>query len=522
MATAALDKPSLTPPELRRKKAEVDGRLKARDDEQSRLLVDLSGDGVKPDDERWKTADGFTAEILHLRKLSEGFRVQIEAAERWAAVDDDLNGDGSNADGSGRLDRGDPMMPHNDDGNTRHGRFQYSMLKAIRSGMADYYKRPDWKLDGLELETHQEMVKRRAGQEGLHPLRGILIPLDLPIDRRASHRFAERAGIDVSTLALRRVPHGITPMQAARNRLEQRASGTFDTTAGGGAIPTILDTTIIELLRARMVTPGLGARFMTDMQGLFAIPRQATASTFYMVSQGGGVTATNQTIDQVPFSPHTGGVQTTYTRQLLEQINVDAEMFVREDQAAVVARGVETAAFNGQGSGGFPLGILNNMQVAVYAIGVNGGAPTWTQIVTQEAYPAYFNADVGSLAYVTDALTRGTLKTTAKIGSTYPIYLWNTEAPDFPTNGYPCAITNLLPQNIVKGSGTNLHVMIFGNWEDLVYALWSGMDTIVDPFTQAANGGVVITTLQDFDVNIRHYQSFCNCTDIVSLTAPII
>ena len=64
--------------------------------------------------------------------------------------------------------------------------------------------------------------------------------------------------------------------------------------------------------------------------------------------------------------------------------------------------------------------------------------------------------------------------------------------------------------------------MIYGNWNDLIYAFWSGMDTIVDPYTQAANGGVVITTLQDFDVNIRHYQSFCNCVDIISMTAPTI
>lgn len=508
MPPAAIDKPSLTPPELRRKKAEIDGRLKAKEQESSQLLVDFAKEGRAVTDDEWTSADGLTREILSLRRLSDGFAQQIETANRWEDVDDQLNGDGSNLDGSGRLDR---EMPHSDPKNTRNGKFSYSILAAWRSGMADYYNRPDWKLKGLELETHQEMSSKRQSL-GCKPNKGVMIPLDLPVDRRQAFRFASRAGIKT----------GYMRYEEAMRR-ESRANGTFDTNAGGGSIPSILDTTIIELLRARMVTPGLGARFMTDMQGLFAIPRQSTASTFYMVTQGGSVTATNQTIDQVPFAPHTGGVQTTYTRQLLEQTNQDAEMFVREDHAAVVARGVEAAAFNGQGSGGFPLGILNNMQVAVYAIGANGGAPTWSQIVSQEAYISYFNADVGSLAYVTDALTRGTLKTTVKVsGSTFPIYLWNTEAPDFPINGYPCAITNLLPQNIVKGSGTNLHTMIYGNWEDLIYAMWSGMDTIIDPFTQAANGGVVITTLQDFDVNIRHYQSFCNCTDIVSMTAPLI
>jgi len=513
MATAALDKPSLTPPELRRKKAEVDGKLRAKDEEQSRLLGELSGDGVKPDDERWSRADGHTTEILQLRKLSGLYAQQITAAEQWEKADDfDEGTDGGAETRTGRLAEMDPALPHNDPKNvgTRHS---YSLLKAWRSGMADYYHRPDWKLSGLELEVHQEMLKKRSAMPDLHNLQGtVLIPLDLPVDRRASFRFASRAGIKTGFMRYEEAQR----RDAIREGREVRASGTFDTTAGGGAIPTILDTTIIELLRARMVTPGLGARFLVDMQGLFAIPRQSTASAFYMVSQGGSVTPTNQTIDQVPFSPHTGGVQTTYTRQLLEQVNVDAEMFVREDHAAVVARGVETAAFNGPGAGGFPLGILNNMQVAVYALGANGLAPSWTQVVAQETYVAGFNADVGSLSYVTDALTRGTMKVTAKIGSTYPIYLWNTEAPDFPTNGYPCAITNLLPQNIIKGTSTNLHCMIFGNFEDLVYAMWSGMDTIIDPFTQAANGGVVITTLQDFDVNIRHYQSFCNCVDIIS------
>src|SRR5262249_54710104 len=154
------------------------------------------------------------------------------------------------------------------------------------------------------------------------------------------------------------------------------------------------------------------------------------------------VTASNQTIDQVPFSPHTGGAYTTYTRQFLEQTNQDAEMFVREDLSAVVARGVGTAAFNGQASLGDPMGILQNPHAGIYSLGTNSAAPTWTMLVALEAYVAYFNADVGTLGYVTDALIRGTLKTTLKIsGSNFPIYLWNTEAPNFPTNGYPCEVT---------------------------------------------------------------------------------
>ncbi len=488
----------MTPPELKRKRAELVGRAKAKREESGKLFEDGTKDGRLMLDDELKKADGITKEWCELISNIETLDSQIVAAERFAVFEDAEKNGAKDTSG----DRGmDGDSPHNDKKNTRNGRHGYSLIKAMRSSLADICHKPEWKLNGLELEVHDELNKKRIAQDR-PTARGIMVPHDLPVDRRAAERFARNSSMSTQF---------------------QREDRAFDTTAGGGSIPTILDTTMIELLRARMVTMGLGAKSMTDMQGLFAIPRQSTASTFYMVTQGASVTATNQTIDQIPFSPHTGGVQTAYTRQLLEQTNQDAEMFVREDQAAVVARGVETAALNGQGSNGFPLGLLQNIQIAVYALGTNGAAPSWTQLVAMQAYLSYFNADVGSLGYVTDALTRGTLQTTAKIGSTFPIYLWNTEAPTAPVAGYPCGVTNLLPQNIVKGSGTNLHAMIYGNWSDMIYAFWSGMDTIVDPYTQAANGGVVITTLQDFDVNIRHYQSFANCADIISgITAPVI
>ena len=484
-----MSKPTLTPPELRRRKADKEA-------EGHRLFDEWTKDGATLTDEQFKQLDDVADEV---RRLD----LQVQAAERWHAVDGELE-DRDKGGSTGRV----TDMPHTDDKNTKNGRHQYSLLKAIRARMEP----TRYKFDGIEREVHDEMCSERISC-GLKPAQGIMVPLDLPIDARASLRWAQRNGVGNRRLQ---------DMIATRNLLagmeEQRA---LDTTAGGGSIPTILDTTMIELLRPRLATYRLGARTMTDMQGLFAIPRQATAATFSMVTQGSAVTASNQTIDQVPFSPHTGGVQTQYTRQFLEQTNQDAEMFVREDHAAVVARGVETAALNGQGSGGYPLGILNNPQIDVLSIGTSGGAPTWTTVIAQTAAVAYFNADVGSLAFLTDALVRATLQTTLKIsGSNFPIYLWNTEAPEAPVAGYPCGITNLLPQNLVKGSGTGLHALLYGNWEDLIYAFWSGMDMIVDPYTQAGQGAVIITTLQDFDVNVRHYQSFANCVDI-SITSGI-
>lgn len=490
------DKPDDSVPSIKRKLSTV--KTEARSYYQEKTKKDDKGNEREMTEEEFTKMEEFTSQTLKLER-------QLEIAERWSVVDND---DEPLSPQDRRDKRGNHHMPYDDDSNTHNGRLKYSMCRAILNvGWPREYP-----LQGIERETHDELVKERRSQDRSYS--GTLIPMDLPINLRASMAYARRMGFDRDTLA---------DMANARKQLAWVQQRALDTTAGAGSIPTIVDTTIIDLLRPRMVTANMGARLMTDMQGLFAIPRQTTASTFYMVTQGGSITASNQTIDQVPFVPHTGGAYTTYTRLFLEQTNQDTEQFVREDQSAQVARGVETAGLNGQGALGWPTGLLQNPQIGVFPLGTNGGVPTWTQLISMIAYLGYYNADVGNLSFVCDALIRGTMQLTLKVGgSTFPIYLWNTEAPEFPLAGHRCPVTNLLPQNITKGSASNLHAMIFGNWEDMIYAFWSGLDVIVDPYTAAASGAVNIVSLQDFDVNERHYQSFSNCIDIISsITAPI-
>lgn len=385
-------------------------------------------------------------------------------------------------DNPGRV--GEPLLPHNDPANTRDGLHGYSVLKALRQ-MMDAKSGVGSGLDGVERETHDELAKFRSRKA-----QGVLIPWDLAVPRSA-------------------VSRGV----------QMRATGTVDTTAGTGAIPTILGP-MIDILRARMVTAGLGATFLPDMTGKFALPRQNQAGTAYWVAEGGAPTTSNQTIDQVAFDPKTVGAYTDYTRRLLEQSSVAAEGFVRGDLTAVVARGLESASLNGSGSSNQPKGILQyGGNINTVAIGTNGGPLTWASVVDMESQVAIDNADVGTLAYCVNAKTRGYLKSAPKIGTTFPQFIWETSAGATPLNGYGAATTNLLPANLTKGSGTALSAAIFGNWADLIIALWSGMDVMVDPFTLSTSGGVRIVVLQDADINIRHPESFAICTDITNVAA---
>lgn len=373
---------------------------------------------------------------------------------------------------------GDPL-PHNDPSNSRNGRHGYSAMKAIRQ-LVERRDGTGGGLDGIEAETHQELVNRRG-----RPARGVLIPWDLAVSPRSLPSSAQ-----------------------------YRATGTVDTTAGTGAITTGLGP-MIDLLRARMVISGLGATFMADMDGKFALPRQNQSATGYWVAEGGAPSTSNQTIDQVPFEPRTAGGFTDYTRKFLAQTSIGAENWVRDDLTRVVALAVESAALNGTGSSNQPKGILQyGGTIGTVAIGATGGNPTWAHIVAMESAVAAANADIGTLAYCFNAVTRGYLKGAPKI-SGYPQFIWDTNGGATPVNGYGAAVTNLLPSTLAKSSSGNiLSAGIFGNWADLVVATWGGLDVMLDPISLGTSGGNRIIVLQDADVNLRHPESFCICSDI--------
>jgi hypothetical protein len=93
--------------------------------------------------------------------------------------------------------------------------------------------------------------------------------------------------------------------------------------------------------------------------------------------------------------------------------------------------------------------------------------------------------------------------------------IWDKGAQ--PLNGYPAFVTNQVASNLVKGSsGAVCSAIFFGNWADLVYAFWAGLDVIVDPYTNSTSGDVLITSMQDVDVIVRRAESFAAMLDALT------
>lgn len=351
-------------------------------------------------------------------------------------------------------------------------------------------------LTGVELEVSKELQKRNTGLGRGSRDGALSVPMTLNV------RLNRAAG---QLMALARL--------AGLNDVESRA---LTATTGSAAIPTILDTNIIEMLRAKVIMSQAGATILTGITGVFDMPKQSAQPS---VTIGGeSVTQSEsaaQVASKVTFTPKTITGNSKVTRRFMVQAmqSLDVENFMRMMILYQIALGIDTEAINGPGTANRATGILQTAGVTTVALGTNGGAATFAKLVEMETNVADANGDGNSMAYLTNAKGRGHMKTVLKASAAGSTMLWENNV----VNGYPGLMCNLVPKTLVKGtSGAVCSGVIFGDFARAVIALWSGVDIVTDPYTGGNEGATSIYAHQDFDFQLLYAEAFSKIVDLLA------
>lgn len=293
------------------------------------------------------------------------------------------------------------------------------------------------------------------------------------------------------------------------------ASGqNYTTSADGGILTEERERRYLDILKDKLVVAGLGATVLTDLVGTF------TAISSSAVQAAWEGEADNNELKKVQYSkltmtPHRSSVSVATTKDLLRQTSFDVEADLLSKITDAHADLLEKAAINGSGSDGEPTGILNTSGIGSVAMGTNGGAIDWKHIVALETEVNSKNANRGRMAYLSNAKVNGALKVTEMSAGTARFLLSN-EAPKT-LNGYPFDWTNLVPSTLTKGTAaTKCSALIFGNFQDLYIGQWGGIDIVVDPYTGARNGEIIITLNAWNDVKVVEPKSFAAIVDITT------
>lgn len=354
----------------------------------------------------------------------------------------------------------------------------FSIVNCIRAAVQEK------QISGYEAEIQQEFARK-----GIQPANG---------------------GFMVSSR------HGIPGMM-------QRVSGQLDTAVSnqGAELLFVEPGSFIELFRNRSALLALGARQLTGLQGNIAFPRQTGAGTATWTGQAptADVSNSNLTLDQLTMSPKTLMSATTVSRQLMIQdasAGVDIEALVRSDIAAIHALAIDLAGIQGTGASNQPTGILTASGVNSVALGTNGAAPDYGDMVDMVTELAIDNAP-DATGYLTTPGIAATLKKTQKFATTNGESVWMGKLLDGRVDGYRAFATNQMPKTLTKGTSTTIcHAIIAADFSELLFGEWGGFEIVVDPYTLLGRNLVRLVSYQTADIGLRHVTSFCKTVDALT------
>jgi HK97 family phage prohead protease len=328
--------------------------------------------------------------------------------------------------------------------------YRFSLSRAINQ------IRMNEKLEGAEAEWQQQ-AHSEMRQQGLQPNGMVGIP-----------SIAMRAG-------------------AADNF--QAGSGD-----GSGFVATDVPAAI-EALRAPTLIETLGTNVI-NATGNLKFPRVSVAGTVGETGEVAANTTAGLELDEVTMSPTRVSTKTKYSQQLILQGGPEVDRLIAGDLNADMVEHIDREAFKhvlanagddqstaGTGDTVFTTLIADNMEAAVLAAG----------------------GDLSGCNYVMSPTAYKLSKSLARVSNVSALF------DNGLFNGYKPVPT----KHIADETANTVGQMIFGNFrQGLLLAYFSGIDLLVDPYTAAGTGQVILHLNRYYDVAVRQAGAFSVCTDL--------
>jgi hypothetical protein len=235
--------------------------------------------------------------------------------------------------------------------------------------------------------------------------------------------------------------------------------------------------------------------WITDLKGTVPFVDVVTPPPVTWPGEVGAASESDQVFSSATMSPKPVIGQITLSRQLLVTGSPGLDAYLQREIVRSIFTKLGRAVLIGAGpSSNEPIGVLNTSGTNSITL---ASPPTWAEIVGCEVTAATANiSDFENFVYTVSPTELGTQKETAKGTG----LLGQLTEPDGTTNGFDTLTTTVL------SSGPKL---ISGPFDWVLIGIWgSGVDILIDQWTQVGNGLIVITVTLFADVLVRYPQAF--------------
>jgi HK97 family phage major capsid protein len=353
--------------------------------------------------------------------------------------------------------------------------------------------------DGVERELAQEGAKeaREAGVQNNEG--GIMLPRSLVHRIQRGYRGGQRELRDMT------------------------ATGTTSVTGDQGGM-TVATTPhgLLDAFYNDDVLEGLGMTSFNGAVGNLAFPRFVRATAPGHKPENGAADEASPTTAKLSLSPKRLPSYIDVSQQLLLQSSVNIQTFLEQSIIQEIRSLMQISLLHGTGSNDQPTGIAATTGIgAVYAGGAatngtnaNGAAPVWADMINLKKLVAVANANAARSNYLFNESLMGKLEQTVRVASTDSMFIVDDRAGGRIRGKLP-AVTNAVSSTLSKGGSSGiLSGGFYGNWADLIRAIWGGFNLKASTdATLDAAGLVRILGAVYYDGGVLRPASFAYCAD---------
>ena len=253
------------------------------------------------------------------------------------------------------------------------------------------------------------------------------------------------------------------------------------------------------------------------MQDLVGVVESGEITVLHQTETGSIAESSGLSFGNRTFQWHNIVARKDVSRRTLDQSRMFFPRLLQIMQRDTV-RGQNRALINGQSSQNQPTGIVRYAAIPTVAIGTNGGNPVYDTMVdmytTVKANQAMYGRSCFALTTEIEGRLQKTKRFTSSQGDAGDAIISgapNTQMRNI--DGYELVTDDNLPKNLTKGTGTNLHAMIFGDFADIELGMFSGMEVMTDPYSAMETSQIRTYVRQAYDILPRHVNSFVVCLD---------
>jgi len=290
---------------------------------------------------------------------------------------------------------------------------------------------------------------------------------------------------------------------------------------GGNLVATNkMPDMFIDVIRNQLAVTQLGARTIEGLpMGNIEIPKRTSGATAYFIAGDGddSVTESTGSFSTLNLTPKTVGCFSKYSRLMEMQALPEVEALLRGDMVEAIAQKIDLTAINGSGSSNQPTGILQTTGIGSVALATNGAAASVDNLIDLKGEVAIDSADLATAGFLINAKVEKALSKLKDSNNNYLLDPYASYLGEASLCGRRVITSNNVPSNLSKGSASGtLSAIIYGDFSQLMIAMFSNVEVLVDPYSDFASGKVGIRALASFDIGIRQPSAFAAIVDAVA------